>query len=185
MDDSPGFFTNPNFMPHGHCYLWQPDILWTHVLSDILIAMAYYAIPVILAIFLIKRRQSFPFPEILALFVAFIFLCGTTHLLRIYVTWYPAYQIEGWLKAVTAFISVVTAIVLVPRLPQLISLPGIQEAYKQSQEALEKANEEKSEMQAIFNTAMDRESKILALKEEVNALLIAQNQPEKYQANKG
>jgi hypothetical protein len=25
-----------NFMPHGHCYLWRPDVLWLHVGSDTL-----------------------------------------------------------------------------------------------------------------------------------------------------
>ena len=38
-----------NFMPHGHCYLWRPDVLWLHVGSDTLIALSYYAIPVALA----------------------------------------------------------------------------------------------------------------------------------------
>ena len=34
-----------DFMPHGYCYLWFPEILWLHVLSDGLIALAYFIIP--------------------------------------------------------------------------------------------------------------------------------------------
>lgn len=144
MNDILEYFANPNFMPHGHCYLWRADILWTHVLSDLGIALAYYAIPVMLCIVLCKRRQNIPLVEVVALFVAFIFLCGTTHLVGVYVTWYPAYAIEGWLKAMTALVSIATVIVLIFKLPFLITLPGIQQAYQQSQEALSALNQEKN-----------------------------------------
>jgi len=180
MTDWLDSLADPQFMPHGYCYLWQPGILWTHVLSDLIITIAYYAIPIILALFLIKRKQIIPFPEIVVLFVAFIFLCGTTHLFSIYVTWYPAYEVEGWLKAMTALVSIITALVLAPKLPQLVAMPGVQQAYEQSQRALRIVEEEKAEMHAIYHVAMDREAKILALKAEVNALLEANNQPAKY-----
>ncbi len=173
-------FANPNFMPHGHCYLWRPDILWTHVVSDLIIAAAYYAIPVVLGIFLIKQRRIVLFPELIALFVAFIFLCGTTHLVSIYTTWYPAYEQQGWLKALTALVSITTAIVLIPKLPRLVALPGIQAAYNESQNALTIIKLEKAEMQAVFDVANNREERILALKEEVNALLQAQGHAPKY-----
>jgi hypothetical protein len=180
MNDILGFLANPNFMPHGHCYLWQPDILWTHVISDLVIALAYYAIPILLGIFLYKRRQNIPFVEIVALFVAFIFLCGTTHLIRIYVTWYPAYAFEGWVKALTALVSIATAIVLVPKLPQLITLPGIQQAYQQSQEALKSLKRQKQATEIIYSSAIDREQRIVALKHEVNALLAELRRPARY-----
>lgn len=131
---------NPAFMPHGHCYLWRPDILWTHVLSDVSIAIAYYAISLVLGIFLYKRRKSFPYPEVLGLFIAFIFLCGTTHLMSIYVTWHPAYEAHGWLKALTGIVSVATAVTLIPKLPALLTLPSLMEAYE---EAKQNANEAK------------------------------------------
>lgn len=40
-----------DFMPHGHCFFWRPDILWLHVVSDILIAIACYSIPITLIYF--------------------------------------------------------------------------------------------------------------------------------------
>ena len=180
MNDVLGFLANPNFMPHGYCFLWQPDILWTHVLSDLFIALAYYAIPIILGIVLYKRRQNIPFVEIVVLFVAFIFLCGTTHLMRIYVTWYPAYGPEGWLKALTALVSVATAIVLIPKLPHLITLPGIQQAYIQSQDAINALQQQKRETEVIYNSAMNRENRIVELKQEVNALLAQLQQRPRY-----
>ena len=37
-------FSAAGFEPHGHSFLWQSDILWLHVLSDLGIALAYYSI---------------------------------------------------------------------------------------------------------------------------------------------
>ena len=34
-----------NFMPHGYCYMWDPRIVWLHVITDALIGLSYYAIP--------------------------------------------------------------------------------------------------------------------------------------------
>ncbi|MBX2884859.1 MAG: hypothetical protein KTR32_33195 [Granulosicoccus sp.] len=171
MADWSQLFNNPNFMPHGHCYLWQPSILWTHVLSDATIALAYYAIPVVLALLLWRRRHALPFKGVIALFVAFIFLCGTTHLLRIYVTWVPAYELEGWLKAATAIISLMTAIVFVPILPVLLKIPNYQTALARSDNAVAALKEKNNEMEVVYTATMDREDRILELKSEVNELL--------------
>jgi len=173
-------FAGPGFMPHGHCYHWSPEILWTHVVSDATIALAYYAIPIVLGTFLIKRKKLIIFPEIIALFVAFIFLCGTTHLVAIYVTWNPIYEPQGWLKAITALVSIATAIVLIPKLPQLVALPGVQEAYEKSVKALEEVRIEKQEMESVFKLGESRETRIVELKNEINQLLEEQGRANKY-----
>lgn len=28
MNDLLALLTDKRFMPHGHCYLWRPDLLW-------------------------------------------------------------------------------------------------------------------------------------------------------------
>lgn len=110
-----------DFMPHGHCYFWRPDILWTHVLSDGIIALAYFSIPVTLVYFLSKRRD-FPFRGVLALFAAFIILCGTTHILGIITVWKPIYAVDGLVKAATAAVSIATALVIVPLVPIALAM---------------------------------------------------------------
>ena len=40
------FFSD--FMGHGYCYRWQPVIMWLHAVSDGIIALTYYFIPLIL-----------------------------------------------------------------------------------------------------------------------------------------
>lgn len=111
------------FMPHGMCYLWEPSILWTHVLSDSIIALSYFSIPAALAYFSV-RRPDLVYRPVLWLFVAFILLCGTTHLFSIWTVWNPHYQIEGMLKAATAAVSFATAVTLWPLLPRALALPS-------------------------------------------------------------
>jgi PAS domain S-box-containing protein len=113
------------FIPHGHCYLWNTPLVWLHLLSDLIIAFAYYSIPLTLLYF-VQKRQDVPFPQIFALFGAFIVACGTTHLMEIWTLWHPTYWLSGAIKALTAAISLYTATVLVPLVPQALTLasPG-------------------------------------------------------------
>lgn len=175
------FFIPEGFMPHGHCYLWRPDILWMQVFSEATIGIAYYAIPVLLGIFLAKRRTHIPYPEILGLFVAFIFLCGTTHFFSILTIWYPAYEVEAWLKILTAVVSMMTALVLIPRLPELISIPGVQQAYDQSLQEIKNLEDRNLQLETIHGVSIDREQRIVELKTEVNNLLKELERQTKYE----
>jgi len=117
------FFNSDNFMPHGHCFLWQPNILWLHVLSDAGIALAYFSIPFALIYFVLKRKDL-PFQTVFILFGAFILLCGSTHLLSIWVLWYPNYAFEGIVKALTAIVSIITFFMLLKLIPKALLLPS-------------------------------------------------------------
>ena len=111
------------FSPHGICLLWEPELIWLHVVSDALIAMAYFSIPFALAIFVSKRRDL-KFGWIYWSFGTFIMACGLTHVLSIYTLWVPIYGIEGLVKAATAGASILTAGMLWPLLPKLLSIPS-------------------------------------------------------------
>ncbi|MEG4858105.1 PAS domain S-box protein [Microcoleus sp. K1-B6] len=111
------------FIPHGHCYLWKPGLVSLHIASDSLIALAYYSIPITLLYF-VRKRQDLPYPWIFLLFSTFIIACGATHLMEIWTLWHPIYWLSGCLKAITAFISVLTAIELVPIVPKVLALPS-------------------------------------------------------------
>ncbi len=88
-------FSQNDFMPHGMCYLWQPGVLWLNVVSDAFVC-----------------------------FAVFIVACGTTHLMEILIVWHPAYWVSGGVKALTAFASVPTAVLLVKLVPQALRLPS-------------------------------------------------------------
>ena len=114
--------TSADFMPHGYCYLWNPAILWLHVTSDGLIALSYYAIPIILIHF-IRKNRNLPFNQIFWMFGGFILACGTTHVMEIWNVWHGSYALAGMIKAFTAGISVLTTAMLVPLVPKVISVP--------------------------------------------------------------
>ncbi|MBD1843233.1 response regulator [Cyanobacteria bacterium FACHB-63] len=112
-----------SYIPHGHCYLWQTGLVWLHITGDALIALSYYSIPITL-FFFVRKRQDLPFEWIFLLFGAFIISCGTGHLLDIWTLWHPDYWISGGLKAVTAIVSVLTAVELYPLIPKALALPS-------------------------------------------------------------
>ncbi|MCT7950368.1 GAF domain-containing protein [Ancylothrix sp. C2] len=138
-------FSPTQYMPHGHCYLWQTPLVWLHVISDLLIALAYFSIPALLIYFVYKRRDV-PFLGIFGLFGAFIVCCGTGHLLEIWTLWHSAYWLSGIEKAMTAIVSCYTAAQMVTLLPQFLSLKTPQELElinsKLEQEIAERQNAE-------------------------------------------
>lgn len=112
--------------PHGVCLLWEPALIWLHVLSDAVIALSYFSIPIALG-YLVARRTDLSFGWMIGLFGIFILGCGTTHVFGIWTIWQPIYGIEGIVKAGTAAVSVLTAIALWPLLPKLLALPSHQQ----------------------------------------------------------
>ena len=117
------FFSSGSFIPHGHCYLWHTPLVWLHVASDSIIALAYFSIPITLVYF-ISKRPDLPFDWIFALFGAFIVACGMTHIFELWTLWHPTYWLSGTMKAITALISFATAILLVDLMPQALALPS-------------------------------------------------------------
>jgi signal transduction histidine kinase/ActR/RegA family two-component response regulator len=112
-----------NFMPHGMCYLWQPGVLGLHIVSDALITLAYFCISFALAYF-VHKRKDLQFHWMFTCFAVFIVACGATHLLEIWVIWYPTYWLSGSIKALTALASLPTAILLLRLIPQALQLPS-------------------------------------------------------------
>lgn len=117
------FLSSSEFMPHGQCFLWEPWLLWSHVISDLIIFLAYYSIPVLL-IYFIKKRTDIQFGWMFSLFGSFIVLCGTTHLIAIVTIWQPVFWLAAFFKGITALVSIVTAYLLWLLLPKLIALPS-------------------------------------------------------------
>ena len=109
--------------PHGFCLLWDPGLIWTYAVADIGIGLAYFTIPVALAI-IAQRRRDLVFRPIFWLFATFILLCGTTHFLDVLTLWVPAYWTQAVVKALTGVASVVTAIAVWRLLPQALALPS-------------------------------------------------------------
>src|SRR6202047_4510780 len=112
-----------DYMPHGMCFLWQPELIALHVVSDSLIALAYYSIPIALIYFVLKRTDL-AFPSIFVLTGLFILACGTTHAMSVWTLWYPDYRVDGGIKAVTALLSIGTGVAIWKVMPLALALPS-------------------------------------------------------------
>ena len=123
MDFFRGLFGQNGFMPHGHCYLWDPGLMRLHLISDFLIAAAYFIIPFTLLHF-VRKRRDLPFNWMFLCFGVFIIASGMTHVMEIITLWKPYYWISGMVKAITALASVPTAILLIRLIPQVVNIPG-------------------------------------------------------------
>ncbi len=111
--------SSETFMPHGDCILWRPGLLWLQVISDVTIVVAYYSIPLTL-LYIIRKRRNIPYKWVIAMFSAFIFMCGTTHVFEIWTIWVGIYWVEAIVKAITAAVSIASAILILPVVPKVL-----------------------------------------------------------------
>ena len=139
------------FIPHGHCYLWRPGLVWLHLLSDALIALSYWTIAAGLVYF-VQRRPDVPFKPLFWLFATFIAACGATHLLEVWTLWFPTYWVSGAVKALTALVSLATALELVPRLPLALALPNLTQLMDMNQ-ALQSEISDRKQAEASLRAA--------------------------------
>jgi PAS domain-containing protein len=119
-------FDTSDFPARWTCGRWTAGHGWLHILSDIGVWSAYFAIPCVLLYF-IWRRKDLPFRRIFLLFGAFILLCGTTHLMEAIIFWWPAYRLAGVIKLLTALVSWVTVIALMGVVPKVLLLKSPEE----------------------------------------------------------
>src|ERR1700737_3878864 len=123
MDFFRQLFLSGDFQPHGFCYRWNSGLVWLNILSDVLIALAYFTIPFTL-LWLIRKRRDLPFSWMFALFAVFIVSWAAPHVMEVWNLWHAQYWLAGAIKAITAAASVPTAILLARLMPQALQLPS-------------------------------------------------------------
>lgn len=134
------WFNSEQFLPHGHCYIWSPGVLWLNVVADILIATAYFTIPFAL-LYIARRRKDLPFDWLIVCFGVFVVACGLAHAMAVWNVWHAHYWLQGAVKIVTAAASVPTAILLWRFLLSILLLPS-QRQLRDANESLARANRE-------------------------------------------
>jgi PAS domain S-box-containing protein len=152
-------FSSGDFMPHGFCYLWNPGLVWLHLVSDTLISISYLSIPITL-IYFIRKRRNLPFHWMFGCFGMFIVACGATHIMEIWNIWHADYWLAGAVKAATALASVPTAILLVQLVPKALALPDNLERVNTVLQSERKAAEEvvqasEKKFKALLQSAPD------------------------------
>lgn len=125
-----------DFMPHGHCYFWETGILWSHAISDGIIALAYMTIPIALIYIFRKRRDDFKYIWVAAIFAVFIFGCGLTHVFDVINIWKPYYRADSVIRVVTAAASIGAAAALVKATPDIAKIPTASQWIKVNEELM-------------------------------------------------
>ncbi|MBF0559927.1 MAG: PAS domain S-box protein [Nitrospirae bacterium] len=154
--------TISDYMAHGFCLLWEPQLVWLHVISDILTGIAYYSIPIAMFYFAYKRRDL-PFLKTFILFGVFILACGTTHFLAAYTVYVPAYWQQGIVKAITAVVSVLSAILFIPMLPKAIALPSLTKALEDVRQLNIRLKNQLDENQVAAKALADSETRLRSI----------------------
>ncbi|KWV47202.1 hybrid sensor histidine kinase/response regulator [Bradyrhizobium macuxiense] len=147
--------------PHGICLLWEPELIWLHVISDAIIAASYFSIPFALAI-VVSKRRDFQFGWMAWPFATFILACGLTHVFSIYTLWFPIYGLEGLVKALTAIASIFTAVLLWPLIPRVLAIPT-EAQLREAHIALEEEGRQRQRSEVLlqrFREAEANEAKI-------------------------
>ncbi len=115
-------FDTTGFPPRWYCgSSWTEELGWTHIIADFVIFLSYISIPI--GIFLIsKKRKYLNYTFLISLFIAFIILCGITHLIEASIFWQPWYRLSALFKVTTAIVSVITSIALIYYTPILLKM---------------------------------------------------------------
>ncbi|KAI3873204.1 hypothetical protein MKX03_034294 [Papaver bracteatum] len=105
--------------------MWNlDDIHHLQKVSDLLIATAYFSIPLEIFYF-VSCSIIFPFKWILTQFGAFIILCGLTHFLTVFTYDPHTYKLMlslTILKSLTAIVSCITSITFITLIPMLLKV---------------------------------------------------------------
>ncbi|MBO6865291.1 MAG: hypothetical protein JJ878_21900, partial [Alphaproteobacteria bacterium] len=133
IDTLTTIFDRAGLMPHGVCFAWRPDLVFAHAGADLMITVAYLAIPIALYK-LVRARADIQFGWVLYTFAAFILLCGLTHAVNMYVLWEPNYAFQALVKLATAIVSIATAVLVWRILPKLYALPNMSQLLQSNQQ---------------------------------------------------
>ncbi|MFS8067243.1 MAG: ATP-binding protein [Byssovorax sp.] len=151
MWDSLKALFSSDFMPHGHCYFWRPELVWLEVITNLSIGLAYISISITLAS-LIRRVRGIPFQWVYLAFGVFIITCGFTHFMDVWVIWRPTYWLDGLLRAVTAVASVGTAVLIFPLLPKVVALADSSRVAQERGLQLEQLN---AQLTALYESSQE------------------------------
>ncbi len=106
----------------GSTWSEEPWIGWLHIISDLLIFAAYFAVPVVVMYF-VRQRDDLKFPPVFYGFLGAIFFsCGLVHLIEASIFWWPIYRMSGLAKLLTAVFSASGVVVLARLLPAALEL---------------------------------------------------------------
>lgn len=164
------FFSNllESYTPRRACMNFEPEVIWLHVVSDTLIATAYFSIPLAL-IYFVRRRADLAFSWMFVMFATFILACGTTHVFGVWAIWQPLYKIDGLVKLATALVSIATAVQLWRLVPAALALPSPAQLREMNRKLESEIAERKRAQEVQLALQGELEERVAARTEELEA----------------
>jgi signal transduction histidine kinase len=121
IDFFKNLFSTSEWPARWHCGNWTDFHGWLYIISDLMIWLAYFLIPVIIIRYFLKKKTSIRFQAAYLWFAAFILLCGATHFLDAMMFWIPMYRVNALVRFFTGITSLLTVYYLIKVLPQAFS----------------------------------------------------------------
>jgi len=137
-------FSADNFPARWHCGRWTSFHGWLYIISSVLIALAYFSIPLILYYLIKKSKNKLPFLRIFWLFLLFILACGFTHVFDAVMFWYPVYRVSAVVLFITAVVSWMAVFGLYKVVPKALALKSplmLEQIIQERTEQLEQTNQ--------------------------------------------
>jgi len=129
-------FGDKGYTPHAFCMIWDKQLVYTHAISDGLIAISYLVIPYVLLS--VRRINPGLLPtRVLYLFIAFIVTCGVTHVFGVITLYKPIYGVSSIIKMACALASMLAAGFLIINYHAVQNIPSMGQLIRLNQ-ALEK-----------------------------------------------
>ncbi|SMB94917.1 sensor histidine kinase [Deinococcus hopiensis] len=133
-------FRTAPFVAERHDAGWPAALVTLRVGSDLLIGLSYAAISSVLSYVVYRNRAALPFDWVVLAFGLFIVACGVTHLTHVLVRYIPVFWFDGYIRALTATVSVATALALPPLVPRISALLNAERTLREHQVRLEQIN---------------------------------------------
>lgn len=108
-------------MPHVPYPVWPAELVWLRGISDSLMAAAYFSIPFSIYYFA-RRRPDLKLRWVILMFAAFILAAGAMHVMSVWNIWHSNFALAGVVNAVTAILSVATAVIVATHLPAALKI---------------------------------------------------------------
>jgi len=138
---------------------WQSGPAWTQgmglglMLANLATALAYFAIPVLIIYFLI-RRNHVRWSRLWFLFFIALVVGGLAHLLSAASFWWPVYRLHLVVDVTMAVMSWIAIAILIPLVPKLLESKSIEE-FSQQLSRREEAEKALREKQAVYKSLVE------------------------------
>jgi diguanylate cyclase (GGDEF)-like protein/PAS domain S-box-containing protein len=104
-------FCDGLLMLPGPWPVWEPELNWFHVSSNLLVALFCYSISILL-FYYVRQHRDLPYAGLSMIFGVFTIASGTAHLIDVWTLWHPNNWLTSKIDTITDGITLFTALLI-------------------------------------------------------------------------